>query len=197
MRGTMTRICPFFEGPRPEARALEPKLAQAGMTVRTTAERPVIKTVLFADRQIVDAREAHAHQAVLVELPVLVAVATEPASRIVTPFIGEANGDAVLMKGPEVLDQPIVELAVPFAGQKRLDRGSALKELRPVSPPAVLRIGERHARGVAGVPGVLRHSRLLRRSFLVEGRQRRSAHDSRSLIPPPAGSPRTAFRYNR
>ena len=92
------------------------------MIVRTTAERPVIEAVLLADRQIVDARDAHPHQAVLVELPVLVAVRAEPASRIVTPFIGEANRDAVLVKGPEFLDQPIVELAVPFAGEKRLDR---------------------------------------------------------------------------
>src|SRR3984957_9531668 len=146
------------------------------MIVRTTAERPVIKAVLFADREIVDARQAHAHQAVLAELPVLIAVAAEPASRIVAPFIGEANRDAVLMKGPEFLDQPIVELAVPFAGEKRLDRRAALKELSPVSPPAVFRIGERDAGGIAGVPGVLRPARLLRRGFLSEGWERWSTH---------------------
>src|SRR5580692_3342055 len=133
------------------------------MIVRTTAERPMIKTVLFADRQIVDARQAYPHQAVLVELPVLIAVAPEPASRIVAPFVGEANGDAVLMKSPKLLDQPIVELAVPFARHKRLDRRAPLKELGAVSPPAVFGIGERDAYGVAGVPGVLRHARLLRR----------------------------------
>src|ERR1700722_7194653 len=107
------------------------------MIVRTTAERPVIKTVLFLDRQIVDAREAHAHQTVLVELPVLIAVAAKPASRIVAPFVGETNRDAVVMKGPKFLDQPIVELAVPFAGQKRFDRRAPLKEFGAVSPPAV------------------------------------------------------------
>src|ERR1700722_9152512 len=167
------------------------------MIVRTTAERPVIKTVLLADRQIVDARQTHPHQTVLVELPVLIAVAAEPASGIVAPFIGETNGDAVLMKGPEFLDQPIVELTVPFAGQKRLDRRAALKELSPVSPPAVFRIGEREARRDAGIPGILRHARLLRRGFLIIGWQRRSAHCSRSPIPPPGGSPRTASRYSR
>src|SRR3984885_15872492 len=125
------------------------------MIVRTTAERPVIEAVLLADRQIVDAREAHPHQPVLVKLPVLVAVTAEPASRIVAPFVGEANRNAVLMKGPEFLDQPIVELPVPFAGQKRLDRRASLKEFGPVSPPAVFGIGERDARRVAGVPAVL------------------------------------------
>src|SRR6202020_3024700 len=112
-------------------------------------ELPVIEAVVPRDRQIVDAREAHPHQPVLVKLPVLVAVTAEPASRIVAPFVGEANGDAVLMKGPEFLDQPIVELAVPFAGQKRFDRRPTLKELRTVAPPAVLSIGEGHARRVA------------------------------------------------
>jgi len=34
-------------------------------------------------------------QTVLVELPVLIAVAPEPASRIVAPFVGEANRDAI------------------------------------------------------------------------------------------------------
>src|SRR5579864_8166743 len=142
------------------------------MIVGTATERPMIKTVLLADRQIVDAREAHPHQAVLVELPVLVAVRAEPASRIVAPFIGEANRDAVLMKGPEFLDEPIVELAVPFAGQKRLDRRAPLKELSPVSPPAVFGIGERDARRIARVPAVLGPARLLRCGFLGEGWER-------------------------
>src|SRR5580692_9575374 len=169
MHGTMTRTRSFSEGPCPKAwGSLEPEVAQAGMIVRTTTERPMIKAVLLLDRQVVDARQTHAHQAVRVEFPVLIAVAAEPASRIVAPFVGEANGDAVLMKGPEFLDQPIVELAVPFAGQKRLDRGPALKELGAVSPPAVFRISERHARRVTGVPGVLGPTRLLRRGFLVK-----------------------------
>src|ERR1700689_3860216 len=129
MRGTMTRTRSFSEGPGPKAwGSLEPEVAQAGMIVGATAERPMIKAVLLLDRQIVDARGAHPHQTVLVELPVLIAVAAEPASRIRAPFGGEGNGDPVLMKGPEFLDQPIVELAVPFASQKRLDRGPALKE---------------------------------------------------------------------
>src|ERR1700727_1955692 len=135
------------------------------MIVGTTPERPVVEAVLLADRQIVDARQAHPHQAVLVELPVLIAVAAEPASRIVAPFVGEADRDVVVMKGPEFLDQPVVELAVPLAGEKRLDRRPALKELSPVSPPAVFRIGERDARRVAGIPGIPRQWRLLRRGF--------------------------------
>src|ERR1700690_680849 len=136
------------------------------MVIGTTAERPVIKTVLFADRQIVDAREAHPHQPVLVELPVFIAVPAEPTPRIIAPFVGEANGDPVLMKRPELLDQPIVELAVPFAGQKRFDRRAPLKELSPVSPPAVFGIGERDASRVTRIPPVLGPARLLRRGFL-------------------------------
>src|ERR1700733_8228896 len=162
------------------------------MIVRTTAERPVIEAVLLFDRQIVDAGQTDSHQPIGVELPVLIAVRAEPASRILAPFVGEANGDTIVVKGPEFLDQPIVELAVPFAGQKRFDRRAPLKELRTVSPPGVFGIGERHARRVAGVPRVLGPARLLRRGFLIIGWQRRSTHGLRSPIPPPAGSPRTA-----
>ena len=92
------------------------------MIVRTAAERPVIKAVLLADRQIVDAGVAHPHQAVFIELPVLVAVSTGTSCPIVMPFVSEANRDAVLVKGPEFLDQPIIELARPFPFQERLDR---------------------------------------------------------------------------
>jgi hypothetical protein len=158
---------------------LEAKLTQAGMIVGTTAKRPVVETVLFADRQIVDAREAHAHQPVRVELPVLIAVRAEPAPGIVTPFVGEANGDAVLVKGPEFLDQPIIELAVPFAGEKRLDRGAPLKELGAVSPSAVFGIRKRDARRVARVSTVLGPARLLHSGFSSEGWERRSTHGPR------------------
>jgi len=45
-------------------------------------------------RQIVEAGDAPAQQPVLVELPVLVALAAEPVAGIVAPLIGEARGDA-------------------------------------------------------------------------------------------------------
>src|SRR4029077_2048058 len=98
----------------PMARTLEPEIAQRRMIVGAAAERPVILPLALRDRQIVDAGDAQAHQAVLVEFPILVAVAAEPIAAVVMPFIGKAHGDAVLAERPDFLDQAVVELALPL-----------------------------------------------------------------------------------
>src|SRR5260370_41793569 len=116
---------------------LESEFAERRMTARAAAKRPVVFALAVFDRQIVDAGDAQAHQAVLVEFPVLVAVAAKPVAAVVVPFIGEAHADAVLPKGPDLLDQSVVELPLPFAGVKVSDRGPALHEFASVSPPAV------------------------------------------------------------
>src|SRR5712671_5827343 len=110
------------------------------MLVRAAAERPMVFALARLDRQIVDAGDAQTHQAALVELPVLVAVAAEPVAAVVVPFIGEAHRDAVVAEGPDLLDQAIVELALPFARQEGLDLGAALQELGAIPPAAVGRI---------------------------------------------------------
>jgi 2-keto-3-deoxy-L-rhamnonate aldolase RhmA len=81
----------------------------------------VVFALALFDWQIVDAGDAQTHQAMLVEFPVLVAVAAEPVAAVVVPFIGKAYGDAVLSKGPDLLDQPVVEFMLPFACQKGFD----------------------------------------------------------------------------
>ena len=86
------------------------------MTVGPAAKRPVVFTVVLSDWDIVDAGDAQAHQAVFVEFPILVAVAAKPMATVVMPFISEAYSDAVVAEGPDFLDQPVVELAAPFAG---------------------------------------------------------------------------------
>ena len=74
-----------------------------------------------------------------VELPVLVAVAAEPAAAVVMPFVGEAHGNAVVTERPDLLDQAIVELALPFARQELLDLLAPLQKLRAVPPARRLR----------------------------------------------------------
>ena len=64
---------------------------------------------------------AHAHQPVLVELPVFVAVGTEPVAGVIVPLVRKAHGDAIAGEGPELLREAVVELAIPFAGQERDD----------------------------------------------------------------------------
>src|SRR5260370_12397125 len=125
---------------------LQAEAAQRRMLVGAAAERPMVFALALRDRQIVDAGDAEPHQALLVEFPVLVAVAAEPVAAVVVPLISEAHRDAVLVERPEFLDQPVIELAVPFAPQERLDRRAALQKLRAVAPAAVDRIGERNPR---------------------------------------------------
>src|SRR3977135_2038272 len=107
------------------------------MIVGPPAERPMILALGRLDRQVVDAGDAKPHQPVLVELPVLVAVTSEPAPAVVVPFIGEAYRDAVGVKGPYFLDQPVIEFAIPFARQERLDGFAPLQKLGPIAPAAV------------------------------------------------------------
>src|SRR5688572_20209678 len=125
------------------------------MIVRTRPERPMIFALAVLDRQIVDGSDAQPHQAVLVELPILVAVAAEPAAGIVVPLIGEPHGDAIVAESPDFLDQAVVELLVPFARQERIDRLAPLKKLGAIAPLAVDRIGERDLLRIARVPRVL------------------------------------------
>src|SRR3569833_1047358 len=108
----------------------------------------------LGDGDVVDARFAPAHQPLLVELPLLVAVGAEPAAAGVVPFVLEAHGDAVAVERPQILDQPVVELLLPLAREEADDRRAALDEFRTVSPATVLGIGERHPRRIAAIPGV-------------------------------------------
>ena len=82
------------------------------MIVGPAAKRPVVFTVALFDWDIVDAGDAQAHQTMLVELPVLIAVTAEPLAAVVVPFISKAHSDAVFAIGPDFLNQAIVDLLV-------------------------------------------------------------------------------------
>src|ERR1700758_13462 len=107
------------------------------MLFRPRTERPAILAGGLGDGQIVDRRDATPHQAALVELPVLVAVRSEPRARVVVPLVGEPDRDAVLAVVPELLDQPVVELARPLALEEPHDFLAPAEELRAVAPDAV------------------------------------------------------------
>src|SRR6185437_12252650 len=125
------------------------QFGQSGMVVRASPLGPTELAVGFGNRQVVDAGDAQAHQAVLVELPVLVAVRPEPEPAVVMPFVCKTYGDPVALPCPDFLDQPILQFPLPFPGQKRLDCGAAIDELGPVSPAAVLGIAQRDTGGLA------------------------------------------------
>src|SRR5262249_32503473 len=141
---------------------LKAEVAERWVIVGTAAEWPVILELAILDRQVVDAGDAPPHQAVLVELPVLVAIAAKPVAGIVVPFICKAHGDPVVAERPHFLDQPIIKLAIPFARKKRLDLRPAVNELGAIAPDAVDGIGQRDTRRIARVPGIFGEARLLR-----------------------------------
>src|SRR5215475_10283938 len=107
------------------------------MIVRTAPERPMIFAFAFLDRQVVDAGDAKAHQPLIVELPIFIAIAAKPVAAVVMPFIGEAHGDTVPAESPDFLDQPVIKLARPFARQEGFDGVAPMDELGAVPPAAV------------------------------------------------------------
>src|SRR5262249_55740110 len=118
-------------------------------------------------------------------LPVLVAIAAKPVAGIVVPFVCKAHGDPVVAERPHFLDQPIVELAIPFAREKRLNRLAAVNELGAVAPDAVDGIAEGDAGGIARAPVVCGGARVLGGGGGCERRQRWAGH---RLSPPGSGS---------
>src|SRR6516164_10940297 len=135
----------------------------------------VLAFALF-DRQVIDAGYAQAHQPVLIELPVLIAKAAEPIAAIIVPFVSEANCDSVLPERPNLLDQTVIQLAIPLARQKRFDFRSTLDEFGAIAPATVSRVCERYLGGFARVPCVFGHSHLLCGGLGGEGRQRWTIH---------------------
>jgi hypothetical protein len=103
---------------RYSCRLLKSEITQGWVIVGTATQWPVILAFTLLDWQVIDAGDAQVHQPVFIELPVLVAIAAEPIAAIVVPFVGEANRDSILAEGPNLLDQAIIKLAIPFAGQK-------------------------------------------------------------------------------
>src|SRR3954468_10607600 len=147
------------------------------------------------DRDVVDARLAAAHAALVAELPrlvavagppLLVAVAAPPRPRRVATLVLEAHGDPVAAERPQVLAQRVVELALPLARQELDDRGAAGEELVAVAPLRILAVGGGDALGVAHVPRVLGCLHLLARGLLGErwdGRSHRRSAPGRRRTP--------------
>src|SRR5450759_3984767 len=144
----------------PRRRPLETEIGEAGMVGRPRrAPIPVELAVRRSDRQVVDAGMAEAHQAVLIKLPVLVSVGPEPVAGIVVKLIGETDGDTIFSKGPEFLNKAIIDFPDPFAGQEFDDLRPALKELAPIPPTAVGRVGKRDAFRITTIPVSYTHLR--------------------------------------
>src|ERR1041385_9194523 len=100
------------------------------MIIRPAAKRPAVFALVLRDGQIVYACNPPPHEPALIEFPVLVTVAAKPVAAVIMPFVGEANSDPIGLKGPQLLDEAVVEFPDPFSPEKRLDFGAARDELR-------------------------------------------------------------------
>src|SRR5690242_19723553 len=89
---------------RGRPRSLEREL-YAALPGRARAEDPPLGLL---DRDVVDAGLPATHQAMLVELPQLVAVAAPPPALRVVGLVLEPDRDPVLMERPQVLAQGVV-----------------------------------------------------------------------------------------
>src|SRR5450432_1581505 len=118
------------------------------MIVRPPSERPEKLAVGFLHRRVVDAGVAVVHQSLVIELPVLIAVTPVPVAGIVVPFVSEANGNAAPSKCPELLDESVVEFALPLACEEDHDRLAPGGKFGPIAPLAIKRVRECYARGV-------------------------------------------------
>lgn len=141
------------------------------MAIRPPPQRPVELALGLADGLFVDAGMTVAHQAVFGELPVLVAVGAEPLAAVVAVLVGVAHGDAVVGEGPELLDQAVFQLAVPFAGEEGLCLIAAVAELGAVAPVGVGGIGQGDLGGIAAVPAIFGEADFLDGGFAGEGWQ--------------------------
>ena len=103
---------------------------EKGCEVDAVSEAAVFR-VYF---QIVNAGVAFFHEAVVVELPVLVAVCAVPLAFLVMIFVFEAYGDAIAGKGPEFLFQLVVEFLFPIAGEEFDDLVPTVEKFVAVAP---------------------------------------------------------------
>src|SRR5713226_5379553 len=104
------------------------------MIIRTAPWYPVVLALRLLDWQIVDGSKPQAHQPVLIELPILIAIRAEPIPGAIVPFVSKAHGDTVSFERPKFFDQPIVQLFRPFASEKRDDFLPSVHKFRAVSP---------------------------------------------------------------
>ena len=149
---------------------------------------------------VVDARLAAAHVALVVELPQLVAVRAPPPTVDVAALVLEPDGDAVALERPQVLAQRVVELAVPLLLEERGDLGAAGEEPVAVAPDRVRRVRRRDPLGIAGVPRVLGGLHLRRGARDVERGKRGAGHGvglSRGRVGQVGGSNRCDVSHRR
>lgn len=92
------------------------------MIIGTTTKYPVVFAFALVNWQVVDAGNTPSHKSVFVELPILIAVGTEPVVRMIMPFVSKPDSNSVVPKSPKLFDQTVVQFFKPLMGQELDDR---------------------------------------------------------------------------
>ncbi|MNC60807.1 hypothetical protein D3C75_1107100 [compost metagenome] len=84
------------------------------------------------------------------------------------PFIGITHGNSVVGERPQLLDQPIIKLLGPLAGQEAFGFFAVIGELGAIAPLSVQGIGQGHTLRVPGVPAVFGQANFFNGRFTGE-----------------------------
>jgi hypothetical protein len=141
---------------------------QPSMPFRTCSRRPTILTISLRNRQVINACQPHSHQAVLVELPILIPVRAKPVSGVVAPLVRESHRNPVLPKCPQFLDEPVFQFSRPLPLQEGDNLLAPVNELRAIPPARVHRVGKRNSLWILCVPCVFRPANLLDGALMGE-----------------------------
>merc|ERR1740129_1736494 len=126
----------------------------------------------LSNRSLIDTGNTLAHVALVVKLPILIAIRPEPLTTDVVVLVFEAYCDTILVESPQVLAQHIVKLFCPLSPQEIFDLLPPLDELRPVSPLRVFAVRCRNGIDILPIPSRFCCLHLLERRFRREGGQR-------------------------
>src|SRR6266850_4386217 len=138
------------------------------MVIGTAPERPPVFALRFLDGKVVDACMPDPHHTVTIELPVLVSIRSIPVSRVVMPLVCKTDGNAIVIKCPQLLNEPIVQFLGPLASKKSNNLRSSVNKLGSISPSRVDCVGERYFLGITGIPTVFSQANLLNRGIARE-----------------------------
>src|SRR5581483_1224584 len=138
------------------------------MSIWASTKWPMVFAFRLLDRQIINGCVSKPHQAVIIKLPVLIAVGAEPVSRVIVPFVGETHSDAIFVGSPKLFYQPVVEFFDPLTFQKLNDFFSSIRELGAIPPARISRIGQGDLLGITGIPSVFGQTNFLNRGVASE-----------------------------
>ena len=98
------------------------------------------------------------------------------------PFVCKADGNAIVIKCPQLLNEPIVRFLRPLASKKGDNLCSSIYKLPPISPSRVESISERYFLRITGIPTVLSQANLLNRGLAGEWWYGWAGHHGFSLL---------------